>query len=152
MSRRARTRTTIATLVAAGALLIPASQAMGGGAEIASAGGGPVATKSGAIVNFLPVGKLRVGKHFQPLATCAVDCQATGTGVLKGLGGRAQFGPDTGTFTAGQPFGLRITVKGLLLRLMKRFPGRFRFTETISVIDPATGATDSVSRAFKFKR
>src|SRR5919204_3739145 len=111
MSRRARTRTTIATLVAAGALLIPASQAMGGDAEIASAGGGPVATKSGAIVNFLPVGKLRVGKHFQPLATCAVDCQATGTGVLKGLGGRAQFGPDTGTFTAGQPFGLRITVK-----------------------------------------
>jgi hypothetical protein len=146
---RAGKRTTFAALVAAGALLVPASQATAG-ARIASGGDGPVATKSGAIVNFVPSGKVRVKKHFQPLAVCSVDCSVTGTAVLKGTGGKPI--TDTGSFLANQPFGLRITVKGALLKLMKQHPGRFRLTETYTATDPATGATDSVSRGFKFKR
>jgi hypothetical protein len=143
-------RTTFAALLVVGALLIPASQA-GAGAQMASGGDGPVATKSGAIVNFVPAGKLRVRRQIQPLAVCAVNCDVTGTAVLKGLGGKANI-TDSGAFLANQPFGLRITVKGFLLRLMKRFPGRFRLSVTYSATDPATGATDSVSRGFKFKR
>jgi hypothetical protein len=143
-------RTTFAALLVVGALLIPATQA-GAGAHMASGGDGPVATKSGAIVNFVPAGKLRVRRQIQPLAVCAVNCDVTGTAVLKGLGGKANI-TDSGAFLANQPFGLRITVKGFLLRLMKRFPGRFRLSVTYSATDPATGATDSVSRGFKFKR
>jgi hypothetical protein len=143
-------RTTFAALLVVGALLIPASQA-GAGARMASGGDGPVATKSGAIVNFVPAGKLRVRRQIQPLAVCSVNCDVTGTAVLKGLGGKANI-TDSGAFLANQPFGLRITVKGFLLRLMKRFPGRFRLSVTYSATDPATGATDSVSRGFKFKR
>jgi hypothetical protein len=134
----------------AGALLIPASQA-GAGAEIASGGDGPVATKSGAIVNFLPAGKIKVAKHFQPLAVCSVDCTVTGRAVLKGLGGKANIS-DTGSFPANQPFGLRITVKGQLLKLMKSSPGRFRLNEKFTAVDPATGARDAAKRGFKFKR
>jgi hypothetical protein len=143
-------RTTFAAVLAVGALLIPASQA-GAGAHIASAGGGPVATKSGAIVNFVPAGKLRVRKQIQPLAVCSVNCDVTGTAVLKGLGGKANI-TDSGSFLANQPFGLRITIKGFLLKLMKQHPGRFHLSVTYSATDPATGATDSVSRGFKFKR
>jgi hypothetical protein len=150
MSRRAGKRTTIAALLTAGALLIPASQAAAG-AHMASGGGGPVATKSGAIVNFVPAGKLRVRRHFQPLAVCSVNCDVTGTAVLKGLGGKANI-TDSGSFLANQPFGLQITVKGFLLKLMKEHPGRFHLSVTYSATDPATGATDSVSRGFKFKR
>jgi hypothetical protein len=150
MSRRAGTRTTFAALAVAGALLIPASAAAAE-AKIASAGEGPVATKAGAIVNFLPAGKLRVAKRFQPLAICAVNCTVTGTAVIKGLGGKATI-TDTGSFPANQAFGLQVRVKGALLRLMKRFPGRFRLNVTYSATDPATGATDSVSRGFRFKR
>jgi hypothetical protein len=149
MSRRATTRTTFAALLVGGALLIPAAQA-GAGAQIAS-GGGPVATKSGAIVNFLPAGKIKVAKHFQPLAVCSVDCTVTGRAVLKGLGGKAKIS-DTGSFPANQPFGLRIIVKGQLLKLMKQSPGRFHLTEKFTAIDPATGARDAVKRGFKFKR
>jgi hypothetical protein len=143
-------RTTFAALLVVGALLIPATQA-GAGAHMASGSDGPVATKSGAIVNFVPAGKLRVRRQIQPLAVCSVNCDVTGTAVLKGLGGKANI-TDSGAFLANQPFGLRITVKGFLLRLMKRFPGRFRLSVTYSATDPATGATDSVSRGFKFKR
>ena len=143
-------RTTFAGLLTVGALLIPASQAAAG-AHIASGGGGPVATKSGAIVNFVPAGKLRVRKNIQPLAVCSVNCDVTGTAVLKGMGGKANI-TDSGSFLANQPFGLRITIKGFLLKLMKQHPGRFHLSVTYSATDPATGATDSVSRGFKFKR
>jgi hypothetical protein len=151
MSRRAGTRATFAALAATAALLIPASQAMAGGALEASAGGGPVAHKSGAIVNFLPAGKLKVAKHFQPLAVCNVNCNVTGVAVLKGMGGKATI-TDSGSFAATQPFGLRVTVKGVLLKLMKQHPGRFRVNVTYTATDPTTGATDTVSRGYKFKR
>jgi hypothetical protein len=146
---RAGKRPTLTALVVAGALLIPASQAVAG-ARMAG-GDGPVAHKSGAIVNFITVGKVKVARHFQPLAVCSVDCSVTGTAVLKGLGGRATI-TDSGTFAANQPFGLQITVKGGLLKLMKANPGRFHLSETYTATDPATGATDTVSHSFKFKR
>ena len=144
-------RATFAALLVAGALLIPASQAMAGGALKASADSGPVATKSGFVVNFEPAGKLIVGRHFQPLATCTVDCNVTGTAVLKGMGGRATIS-DSGSFAAHQPFGLRVSVKGLLLRLMKDHPGRFRLNVTYTATDPVGGGTESISRGYKFKR
>jgi hypothetical protein len=133
----------ITLLAVAGALLLPASSAV--------AGEGPLAHKSGAIVNFLPAGKIKVAKHFQPLAVCSVNCNVTGKAVLKGLGGKATI-TDTGTFNANETFGLRITVKGQLLKLMKANPGKFRLTETYTATDPATGAADTVSRSFRFKR
>jgi len=139
----------LAALAATAALLIPVSQAAAG-AHIARGGDGPIATKSGAIVNFLPAGKIQVAKKFQPLAVCSVNCDVTGTAVLKGLGGKATI-TDAGSFAATQPFGLQITVKGSLLKLMKQEPGKFRLNVTYSAVDPTTGATDTVNRGFKFK-
>jgi hypothetical protein len=133
----------IASIAVAAALLLPASSAL--------AGDGPVATKSGAIVNFVTTGKIKVAKHFQPLAVCSVNCDVTGTAVLKGMGGRATI-TDTGSFPANQTFGLSITVKGQLLKLMKANPGKFRLAETYSATDPSTGATDTISQNFKFRR
>ena len=148
--RRAGKRTTFAALAVAAALLVPASQATAG-AHLAKGGEGPVATKSGAIVNFVPAGKLKVAKHFQPLGVCAVNCSVTGTAVLKGMGGKATI-TDSGSFAANQTFGLQITVKGVLLKLMKASPGRFRLNVTYTATDPMTAATDTVSRVYKFKR
>jgi hypothetical protein len=148
---RAGKRTTIAVLAACAALLLPASQAAAGGAELASAGDGPIAQKSGAIVNWVSGFKLRVSRRIQPLAVCAVACDVTGTGVLKGMGGRATFS-DSGSFVAGQLFGLYVTIPRPLLRLMNAFPGRFRLSETLTATDPATGAVDTISRGFRFKR
>jgi hypothetical protein len=150
MSSRAGKRTTFTALAVAGALLIPAAPAAAG-AHIAKGGDGPIATKSGAIVNFLPAGKLRVAKRFQPLAVCSINCNVTGTAVLKGMGGKATI-TDSGSFPANQPFGLQIRVKGVLLKLMKANPGKFRLNVTYTATDPTTGATDTVSRPYRFKR
>ena len=150
MRNRTRMVTIFAALAISAALLIPASSAMGG-ATLASAGDGPVAHKSGAIVNWQSGFKLRVAKRIQPLAVCAVACSVTGTGTLRGMGGKATFS-DSGTFAPGQLFGLYVTVKGPLLRLMKASPGRFRLSETLTATDPATGAVDTISRTFRFKR
>jgi hypothetical protein len=143
MSSMRRIWTLGALVAVAGVLLLPAPGAV--------AGDGPVATKSGAIVNFVTTGKLRVTRRIQPVAVCTVNCDVTGTGVLKGLGGRATFS-DSGSFAAGQQFGLFVTIPRKLLKLMKQFPGRFHLTETLTATDPATGAIDSVSKTFNFKR
>jgi hypothetical protein len=133
----------VALLALAGALVLPASTAV--------AGDGPPATTSGAIVNFVTTGKLKVAKRIQPLAVCNVNCDVSGTGVLKGMGRKATFS-DSSSFAAGQQFGLFAIVKGQFLKLMKANPGKFRLRETLTAIDQATGATHTVSRAFKFKR
>jgi hypothetical protein len=35
---------------------------------------------------------------------------------------------------------------------LKASPGRFKLVNRISATDPATGATDAISRVFRFKR
>jgi hypothetical protein len=155
--------TTLAALAVAAALIVPTAAAAAGGAQVASAGDGPVATKSGAIVNWVSGLKLSVSKattcnkkhkctaKIQPLAVCSVDCSVSGTGTLKGLGGKAHFA-DSASFSANFRFGLFVTVKGGLLRLMRQSPGKFHLSETLTATDPATGATDTITRTFGFKR
>jgi hypothetical protein len=162
MSGRAGMRTTLAALAAAAVLIVPTAADAAGGAQVASTGDGPNATKSGAIVNWVSGFKLSVSKattckkhkctaKIQPLAICSVDCSVSGTGTLKGLGGKAHFA-DSATFGANFRFGLFVTVKGGLLRLMRQSPGKFHLSETLTATDPATGATDTITRTFGFKR
>jgi hypothetical protein len=148
MSRKLRLGGIAAALAVTGVLLLPAS---GAGAV---AGDGPVAHKSGALINFVSTGKLRVARVLEPLAACTASCNVTGTAVLKGLGGHANFADSGGPFPAGTPFGLFITLKknSVLFKLMKQFPGRFHLTETLTATDATTGAVDSVTAGFRFKR
>ena len=143
MSRTSRIGSFFALLAVIGVLVAPASGA--------AAGGGPVAHKSGAIINFVTNGKVKVRKHIQPIAVCSVACDVTGTGVLKGLGVKIPFG-DSGSFPAGQLFGLSLIVKGNALKTIKENAGRFLLTEKLMAIDPTTGATDTVKRRFRLKR
>ena len=152
----------MAALAVTAGVLLPASQAAAGSVEIASGGEGPVATKSGAIINWISGTRLSVSKSvrcrhhkctakIQPLAICAVACSVSGTGTLKGLGGKASFS-DTASFDANFPFGLYVTVKGGLLNLMRQSPGKFHLSEMLTATDPTTGAVDTIKRTFRFKR
>jgi hypothetical protein len=160
MTSRTGVRTTIVALAAAGALILPTAAAHG--QQAASAGGGPIATKSGAIVNWVSGRKLSVSKSttctkhkctakIQPLAICSVACDVSATGTLKGLGGKAHFA-DHAHFDANVRFGLYVTVKGGLLRLMRQSPGKFHLSESLTATDSSTGATDTITRTFGFKR
>jgi hypothetical protein len=151
LSRKNRLRGAAVCLSAIAILALPASGAIAGG---------PVAHKSGTLINFVTTGKLRVQANVQPVAVCTQACTVTGTGVIKGLGGKGSFSDNGGPFAAGQGFGLALKVKKVpgLFRAMKAFPGRFHLTETLTAtpVDPATGAPngapESVTAGFKFKR
>jgi hypothetical protein len=153
MSRRAGTRTALAALAVSAALTIPVSQAAGAqGAQIASAGDGPVAHKSGAIVNYTSLAKLKVARHMFIHFSCAVTCDATGRAVLRAPKIKIPITANASGIPGGAPAFMEITVKGALLRLLKAFPGRFKVVNTITAVDPTTGATDTIHHRFGFKR
>ena len=130
-----------ALLALAGALILPAS----------AAGGGPTASKSGAIINYVSGTKLKIGKRMQIVVVCSVDCNAVSKSTIKGPGVMLR-GNVSGSLLAGVPGGPFFKPNGPLLKAMKRSPGRFRLINSITATDPATGATDAISRSFRLKR
>jgi hypothetical protein len=132
----------IALVAVVGVLLLPSASAVAGG---------PVAQKSGAIVNYTSTGKLKVAKNMFIYFTCAVTCDATSTTTIKGLGGKVTI-PASGTVTAGVQAFIKLTVKGPLLKFLKGQPGAFKVVNHINATDPTTGAVDNISHTFKLKR
>ena len=133
----------VALLALAGALILPASPA--------TAGDGPTARKSGAIINYKSGKKLKIGKRIQILVVCSVDCDVVSKSVIKGPGVKLK-GTISGSLQAGIPGGPFFKPNGPLLKAMKATPGKFRLINRITATDPATGATDAISRSFRLKR
>src|SRR6266508_2990697 len=102
MSRKTRAGSLIAVIALTGVLLLPSTGAV---AE------GPVAHKSGAIVNYTSTGKIKVAKNMYIYFTCAVNCNATSTSTIKGLGGKVTI-PASGSVTVGVQADIKLTVKG----------------------------------------
>ena len=144
-------RTTLAAIAVGAVLLIPASPAAAN-ARIASGGDGPVAHKSGAIINYTSVAKLKVARHMFIHFTCTVTCDATGRAVIKGRGIKIPITASASGIPGGTPAFMELTVKGILLKLLKANPGRFKVLNTINATDPTTGATDTITHTFKFRR
>ncbi len=142
MSRKTRAGSLIAILAVAGLMLVPSTAAVADG---------PVAHKSGAIVNYTNTGKLKVAKNMFIYFTCAVNCNATSTSTIKGLGGKIRISA-SGTISAGVQAFIKLTVKGQLLKLLKSKPGAFKVINHIKATDPTTGAVDQISHTFKLKR
>jgi hypothetical protein len=118
----------------------------------AVAGDGPVATKSGAVINYATTGKLRVGKSMLVPLVCSVNCSATSTVVLKGLGFKLR-NTVSGQLAAGaQGGGHVIKPNGPLLKALKANTGKFRLVSNVTATDLQTGAQDSISNTFKLKR
>jgi hypothetical protein len=133
----------IASLAVVAALLLPASSAL--------AGSEPVATKSGAIVNYTSTGKLKIAKKMFIYFVCSVDCSATSTTTIKGPGPNIKV-TVSGNVPANVQGFVRVTPSGGLLKVLKADPGKFAFVNTITATDPATGAVDTISNRFKLKR
>jgi hypothetical protein len=150
MSRRAGTRTTIAVLAAASALLIPASQASAG-THIGAGGEGPVASKSGALINYVSTARLKVAKRMEIPVVCSAECFVTSAVVIKGPGNKIT-STVSGQLTAGVPGGHFIKPNGALLKAMKAETKKFRFVNNMTATDLATGAQDHISHTFKLKR
>jgi hypothetical protein len=132
----------VVAALALGLLLLPGT---------AAAGDGPTATKSGALVNYVSTGKLKIAKKITIFVVCSANCNVDTTTLVKGPGFKqnAQVG---GPLAAGVPGGPFFKPNGPLLKAMKAQPGRFRVNSTVTATDPATGATETISRSFRLKR
>jgi hypothetical protein len=141
MSRTSRIGSFAAAAAIIGALLLPASSAVSA----------PTAHKSGAIVNYLTLGKLRITKKIVVPFQCSVNCNVTSFLKLKGPFVK---GSDTevGSLAANSPAGHFIKPSGPLKRLMRATPGRYKLISRVTAQDPLTGATDQIAHEFKLKR
>jgi hypothetical protein len=117
----------------------------------AAGGGGPIATKSGTLVNYVSSGKLKIAKKITIFVVCSANCNVDTTTVVKGPGFK-QSADVSGLLSAGVPGGPFFKPNGQLLRDMKAQPGRFRVNSTVTATDPANGATETISRSFRLKR
>ena len=118
---------------------------------MASAGSGPIATKSGALVNYVTTGKLKIAKNIQILLVCSSNCNVASNSVIKGPGVKIP-GVVSGSLTANVPGGPFFKPNGPLLKAMKAEPGKFKLVNHVTATDATTGFTESISRTFKFKR
>lgn len=144
---RSRVGTIIAALVVIGALMLPASSAL--------AGGGPVATKSGAIVNYVSTAKVKLGKRSGPSFSCLVTCNLTSKLVLKGPHVKL---PDTQS-ASNVPANQALThffnfskFPKPVRQFIAQHVGQYRLVSTVNATDATTGATDAISNVFKLTR
>jgi hypothetical protein len=142
MSRMSRSGR-LAALVVAGALLVPSSSALAGG---------PVATKSGALINYVSLGKLKVGKRIEIAVVCNANCSVDTATTIKGPQGFRQSFNLSGQLQAGVPGGPFFKPNGPLLKAMKAKPGAFRVISSMTATDLVTGATDTISHNFRLKK
>ena len=140
--------TIVAVLAITAVLAVPASSAVAGGVE---SGGGPVATKSGALVNYTTTGKLRIAKKIFVPFVCAANCSVVSTLALKGPGVKLT-DTQSATLNAGFVAAHFIQPNGPLSRALRASPGRFKVVSSVTATDLATGATDAISNAFRLKR
>lgn len=141
MGRTSRIGSFAAAVALIGALLLPAS----------GAAGSPTAHKSGAIINYVTTGKLRIAKRIIVPIVCSVNCDVVSSLKLKGPFVKGT-DVEQGSLQAGVPAGHFIKPSGPLLKLLKASPGRYKLISNVTATDPATGATDQIAHSFKLKR
>jgi hypothetical protein len=124
-----------------GVLLLPASSAVSA----------PTAHKSGAIINYLTTGKIRIDKKLVVPFQCAVNCDVVSFLKIKGPFVKGS-DTETGSLAAGVPAGHFLKPSGPLKKLLRATPGRYKLISRITATDPATGATDQIAHTFKLKR
>jgi hypothetical protein len=120
-------------------------------AAATSAPNAPLASKAGALINFVSTGKLRIGKRISIVVVCSADCQADATVTVVAPGPNLSFHV-AGPLTANVPGGPFFKPNRPLLKAMKDHPGRFKIRTAITATDPSTGASDAISGTFRLKR
>lgn len=110
-----------------------------------------VAADVDTLVAYLPAGKIKVAKNISYGFQCLTACQVTASStlVLKG----PNLGPavDTGMFAAGEVGGQFLTLNKAARFAIRSHLGASKLRTSITAAD-ATGATDTDTRVFRFKR
>jgi hypothetical protein len=105
-----------------------------------------------SIVSYATTGRLKVAKRIQYNIVCSVQCQVTASSTLKLKGPDLPPAVVPGTLAAGAVASPFIVLNRPALHALKSDPGKARLVSSITATDTATGASQTISRTFKFKR
>ncbi len=113
--------------------------------------GARLAADVDTLIAYVPAGKIKVAKNISYGFQCSTACQVTAasTLVLKG----PNLGPavDTGQFAAGEVGGQFLTLNKAARFAIKSHLRASKLRTSITATD-ATGATDTDTHVFRFKR
>jgi 3D (Asp-Asp-Asp) domain-containing protein len=105
-----------------------------------------------ALLNYVTTGKLKLGKRISYRFVCSADCQVTATSTLVLRG--PDVGPvvDTGSFPAGEIIEAFLKPNKSARRSIRRNIGSSKLRTSVTATNSATGATDTDTRVFRFRR
>jgi hypothetical protein len=141
MSVMPRIRNVAAPIALVGAVLI----------STPGASAAPSAHTSGAIVNYLTSGKLKVAKQIAVPFECSVACDVISKVTVKGPKVKGSQTIQVAV-PANLPSGHFIKLKPGALKRVKASPGRYKLISKITATDSGTGATDAIARTFGLRR
>jgi hypothetical protein len=105
-----------------------------------------------ALLSYVTVGKLKLGKRIAYRFVCSAECQVTATSTLVLRG--PDVGPvvDTGLFPAGEDIEVFLKLNKSARRAIRRHIPASKLRTSVTTTNPATGLTDTDTRVFGFRR
>jgi hypothetical protein len=103
------------------------------------------------LVSYLTAGKLKPGKRITYRFVCSTACQVTASSTLVLKGPNVGAFVDTGIFAAGEVGAAFLEPNGPARAAIKDHIGASKLRTYLFAVD-ATGATDTDTRTFRFKR
>ena len=105
-----------------------------------------------ALLSYVTVGKLKLGKRISYRFVCSAQCQVTATSILVLRG--PDIGPvvDTGSFPAGEIIEAFLKPNKSARRAIRRNIRASKLRTSVTATNPTTGATDTDTRVFRFRR
>jgi hypothetical protein len=105
-----------------------------------------------ALLSYVTVGKLKLGKRIAYRFVCSAECQVTATSILVLRGPDVGPAVDTGLFPAGEVIEVFLKLNKSARRDIRRHIRASKLRTSVTTTNPATGLTDTDTRVFGFRR
>lgn len=104
------------------------------------------------LLSYVTTGKLKLGKRIAYRFVCSAECQVTATSTLVLRGPDVGPAVDTGLFPAGEIIEAFLKPNKSARGAIRRNIGASKLRTSVTATNPATGATDTDTRIFRFRR
>ncbi len=105
-----------------------------------------------ALLSYVTIGKLKLGKRIAYRFVCSAECQVTATSILVLRGPNVGPAVDTGLFPAGEVIEVFLKPNKSARRAIRRNIGASKLRTSVTATNPVTGLSDTDTRVFRFRR
>jgi hypothetical protein len=105
-----------------------------------------------ALLSYVTIGKLKLGKRIAYRFVCSAECQVTATSILVLRGPDVGPAVDTGLFPADEVIEVFLKLNKSARRAIRRNIGASKLRTSVTATNSVTGLTDTDTRGFRFRR